>query len=109
VREKAAPSPPPEKAPAKKEATDSGERRRFKKGRPHGTRKKKRREGGKDWGRLVLVGSLVLLGVAALVLVLGLLRHSRKGRASASENRPSIQVLHAARFEHRISRNQLIE
>ena len=110
VREKAVPSSPsPKEASGKKEAADSGERKRPKKGRPYGARKKKRREGEKNWGRLVLVASLVLLGVAALVLVLGLLRHSRKGRASASEHHPLIQVLHLARLEHSMSRNQLIE
>jgi serine/threonine protein kinase len=110
VREKAVPSSPsPKEASGRTEAEDSGERKRPKKGRPHGARKKKRREGEKNWGRLVLVASLVLLGVAALVLVLGILRHSRKGRAAASEDRPSIQVLQVARLEHSTSRKQLIE
>jgi len=74
-------------------ATDSGQRKRLKKGRPRGARRKKRREGEKDWGRVVLVTSLVLLGVAVMVLLLGFLRHRIKSRAAVREERPAIHVL----------------
>jgi serine/threonine protein kinase len=101
-----APPAPPEQAPATQEkareegpapsAAEEGERKRPKKSRPHGPRKKKRREDERDWGRLVLIGSLVLLAVASAVLVLGLLVHSRRGRSAAPETSPAARALAAA-------------
>jgi hypothetical protein len=42
-----------------------------------------RREAGKDWGRLVLVAALVLLGVAVVVLLVAVVRHATRGRAAS--------------------------
>ena len=64
-----------------------------------GARKKKRRETERDWGPVVLVGSLVLLAIAVVVLVLGILRHTRKDRESDLEVPPSIQILSVAASE----------
>jgi serine/threonine protein kinase len=72
-----------------------GERKRPKKESTHDARRKKRRARERNWGRLVLVSALVLLGVAALVLVLGILRHTRKDRTAAWEDRPSILAISA--------------
>jgi serine/threonine protein kinase len=81
TKEKAPPSPAPEEQ----------ERKPPKKSRPHGSRRKKHRSAERDWGRLVLVGALVLLGVAAVVLVLGLVRHSRRVRGASWESPPAVQ------------------
>ena len=59
--------------------------------RSRGPRKKKRRHTEKDWGRVVLLGSLVFLAVAVVVLVLGILRHAHKGRESNRLVPPSIR------------------
>jgi serine/threonine protein kinase len=68
--------------PSASGAAASGVRRKGpKKERPAG-RRRKRRPAGRDWGRRVLVVSLVLLGVGLLVLALGLIRHARARRAA---------------------------
>jgi serine/threonine protein kinase len=51
---------------------------------PQGLRKRKQQEKERNWGFIVLVASLVLLGVAAVVLLLGYFHH-RKGRTTESE------------------------
>jgi serine/threonine protein kinase len=79
---------PPEAAPAVKAATAEEDapspapataagvkRKRPKTERPPAPRKKKRRAAERDWGRIVLTASLVLLGVAVLVLLIALFRH----------------------------------
>jgi serine/threonine protein kinase len=80
--------PPPEKEEAKKPS---------KKVRPSGARKKKRRESERDWGRVIFLASVVLFVIALVVLVLGLIRHSRKGRTSAAEHPAAIQFVSAQR------------
>jgi serine/threonine protein kinase len=64
--------------------------------RPPGSRKKKRHESERDWGFIVLITSLVLLGLAIAVLLIGLLRHNRKGATTALEPPAAIRVLAAA-------------
>jgi serine/threonine protein kinase len=59
--------------------------------RPGGPRKKKRREEERNWGFIVLIGSLVLLGLAVAVLLIGLLRHNRKA-TTALEPPAAIRV-----------------
>jgi serine/threonine protein kinase len=88
-----------EPAPRRSSDSGSGVKPAPLKKRPRGSRRKKRRETEKDLGRWVLVGSLVLLAVATVVLVLGLIRHSRKGRQSALEAHPSIHILATAQSE----------
>jgi serine/threonine protein kinase len=64
------PAPPP--APVKKH--------------PRSPRRKKQHETERDWGRIVLITSLVLLGVAVVVLMFGFLRYRHsKGRTTAVE------------------------
>jgi serine/threonine protein kinase len=70
---------PPAPAPVKK--------------RPPGPRRKKPHETGRDWGQIVLTTSLILLGIAVLVLVFGLLRHFHKGRTTAIEMPPASRVV----------------
>jgi hypothetical protein len=110
---KAAPAPlleeaPPEKKRPKKKsafkkqgtrAEDVEKRKRLKKKRPHGARKKKRRHNENDSGRLILIVSLVLLGIAALVLMVGLLYRVTKGRAAVTRDHPLVQVSAAAPSE----------
>ena len=67
--------------------------------RSRGPRKKKRRHTEKDWGRVVLLGSLVFLAVAVVVLVLGILRHAHKGRESNRLVPPSIRSRASAQSE----------
>jgi serine/threonine protein kinase len=61
--------------------------------RPPRSRKKKKSEAERDWGFTVLVGSLVLLGIAIVVLLIGLLRHNQKGRTTALETPAAIRAL----------------
>jgi serine/threonine protein kinase len=61
--------------------------------RPAGARKKKRRESERDWGFIVLITSIVLLGLALVVLLIGLLRHKGKGRTTALEPPAAIRVV----------------
>lgn len=86
------PAPPEEASPAPERTREETpaeqveeERKRPRKGRPAGSRRKKRRGPEQDWGRLVLVASLTLLAVAAVVLALGILVHIRRSRAAATE------------------------
>ncbi|HTU20803.1 MAG TPA: serine/threonine-protein kinase [Gemmataceae bacterium] len=92
-------SPPPE-APAVKKAEKKEQKKApapppMKK-RPPGARKKKRRETERNWGFIVLMTSLVLLGLAAGVLLIAFLQHHRKGRTAALEAPAAIRVLAAA-------------
>ena len=66
----------------------------------HGPRRKKQHETQRDWGLIVLVISLILLGIAIVVLLLGLIRHSRKGRTTKWEASPAIQIIVAASPEN---------
>ena len=59
-------------------------------------RRKKRREEQRNWGPVVLTIGLILLGVALVVLVVGIIRHSRKGRATARETPAAVRVLAAS-------------
>jgi serine/threonine protein kinase len=81
-----APSPPAPAEEAEKRTEARVNRKGSKKARLPGARKKKRREAERDWGRLMLIGSLVLLGVALLVLLFAVLRHASRARAAASAN-----------------------
>jgi eukaryotic-like serine/threonine-protein kinase len=65
--------------------------------RPPRARKKKPRETERDWGFTVLVTSLVLLGLALAVLLIGVLRH--KGRTTALEVPDAIRALAVAPSE----------
>jgi serine/threonine protein kinase len=88
---------------------DSGVDSAVSRPRPRSGRKKKRRETGTDWGRIVLTASLVLLGVAVVVLLLGILRYSRKGRTTALEVPAAICVLaETARFNRECSKNAFV-
>jgi hypothetical protein len=76
-----------------KEAAGAGVKRREpKKARHPAARRKKRHEAGRDWGRLVLVASLVLLGVAVLVLLFAVIWHATQARAAASADHTAIQA-----------------
>jgi serine/threonine protein kinase len=66
--------------------------------RPAGPRRKKRREAERNWGFIVLITSLVLLGLAMVVLLIGLLRH--KGRTTALESPAAIRVVAEAPSEN---------
>jgi hypothetical protein len=88
-------------APAVREATGAGRKgKRAKKARPPGARRKKRSGAERDWGRRVLVAALVLLGVAVLVLLVGVIRHAARGRAPASKKQASTRAVLVARVEH---------
>src|SRR5579884_1467447 len=65
--------------------------------RPPRARKKKQREAERDWGFTVLVTSLVLLGLALVVLLIGVLRH--KARSTALEVPEPIRALAVASSE----------
>ncbi len=65
--------------------------------RPSRVRKKKQHETERDWGFTVLVTSLVLLGLALVVLLIGFLRH--KGRTTALDVPDPIRVLAVAPSE----------
>lgn len=58
-------------------------------------RRKKRREEERNWGPVVLAISLILVGLAAIVLMVALIRHSRKGRTANREAPPVVRVLAA--------------
>jgi hypothetical protein len=60
-------------------------RKGSKKTRRLASRQKRHGEAGRDWGRLVLVAALVLLGVAVLVLLVAVVLHATRARAAASE------------------------
>jgi hypothetical protein len=76
-----------------KEASGSDVRRKGpKKVRFPASRRKKRRKVGSDWGRWVLVASLVLLAVALLVFLLGVIRRATQGRAAVPEDPVPLQV-----------------
>jgi serine/threonine protein kinase len=65
--------------------------------RPRSPRQKQRHDIERDWGRIVLITSLILLGVAVVVLMFGLLRYlHHKGRMNAVETSPEIQVIAVA-------------
>jgi serine/threonine protein kinase len=81
----AAPPAPVEKVRDKGKAETEGEKKPPKKARSSVRRKKKRREAERDWGRVVLIASLVLLAVALVVLLFGIIHHARKNRAAAPE------------------------
>jgi serine/threonine protein kinase len=59
-------------------------------------RKKRREEESSKWGPMVLAFSLILLGVALVVLLVGIIRHSRKGRTTSRETPAAVRVLAAA-------------
>ncbi|MBI1916569.1 MAG: serine/threonine protein kinase [Planctomycetes bacterium] len=79
-------SPPATTEEDQERAAAEVKRKGPKKARPSGSRRKKRPEAERDWGRLVLVVSLVLLGVALLVLLFAAIRHVSRARAAASED-----------------------
>ncbi|HKB37072.1 MAG TPA: serine/threonine-protein kinase [Gemmataceae bacterium] len=79
------PAPEPERARAGVESESGVKRKKPKKLRPHAARKAKQPE-GKDRGWVVLVVSLVLLGVAVLVLLIAVIRHATKAHAAAVED-----------------------
>jgi serine/threonine protein kinase len=86
-------SPPAVAEGARERAAESGVKRKgSKKTRRPASRSKKRAQAGRDWGRLVLVAALVLLGVAVLVLLVAVVRHATKARAAASEAPASLRV-----------------
>jgi serine/threonine protein kinase len=96
----AAPSAPPSakpRKPSQKEQAPPAEKEEPKKPpkkpRPSGSRKKKRQESERDWGRVVFITSIVLLVVAVLVLLVGLIRFSRKGRTSAWQQPAPVSVV----------------
>jgi hypothetical protein len=88
----------PQPAPAADEvreeaaAETEGKRRRPKRARPSPARRKKRPEAARNWGGLVLAASLVLLGVAVLVLLAALLLRASRARTVAGpvEDRPAL-------------------
>jgi serine/threonine protein kinase len=86
-RERAA--PPPAEEVREKEAPGSGVKRKGPK-KARAARRKDRPAAGWDWGRWVLVASLVLLAVAILVLIIALIRHAGKARAAAREGGRSL-------------------
>jgi serine/threonine protein kinase len=85
-------SPPAPVEEGRERAPAGVNRKGPKKPRSPASRRKKRPQAERDWGRVVLVASLVLLGVALLVLLLGAIRHASKARAAASEAPPSIRA-----------------
>jgi len=87
-REEAA-SPPPAAEEGRERATTGGNKNGPKKARSSVSRRKKRSQAERDWGRVVLTASLVLLGVALLVLLFAAIRHVSRARAAAAEEPPS--------------------
>jgi serine/threonine protein kinase len=97
------PAPPPQDAsptrervreqPAVAAAPEVEERKRPKQTRSHRPRRKKRPQAERDWGRIVLVGSLILLAVATIVLVLGIVLRNRRGRTAAWEAPPAVSTI----------------
>ena len=84
---------PPATAEEDRERAAAGvTRKRPKQARPAASRRKQRPEAERDWGRVVLVASLVLLAVAFLVLLLGVIRHVSRARAAASEDPTSTRA-----------------
>jgi serine/threonine protein kinase len=69
--------------------------------RSRGPRRKKQRETERNWGFTVLIGSLVLLGIAIVVLLIGFLRHRQKERTTALEVPAAIRVLAQRQSEPR--------
>jgi serine/threonine protein kinase len=94
ARERQEPVPPP--APVADRVRERGpagsgvKRKGPKKGRP--PRRKKRPAREVDWGRRVLVASLVLLAVSLLVLLLGILRHATRERAAGNGPIPVVSA-----------------
>jgi serine/threonine protein kinase len=99
------PAPPPAQSPAVKARPKEKapplavpaeqERKRPKKTGPRGSRSKKQIATKTNWGPIVLVTSLVLLGLAVVVLLMGLIHKSRKSRAAELEVPPAIQTVAA--------------
>ncbi|MHB1425337.1 MAG: serine/threonine-protein kinase [Gemmataceae bacterium] len=92
------PAPPAARPRTKKEepvvdVLEEVEETRPKKTRPRSARCKKPIESETNWGQIILVTSLVLLGVAIVVLLVGFIRYSRKGRATALDAPPAIRLL----------------
>jgi len=97
------PAAPPPEAPAAKEKKEAKKSvtpvpAPIKK-RPSGPRKKKRHEPERNWGFIVLMTSIVLLGLAIAVLLIAFLRHSRKGATTALEPPAVVRVLAAVPSE----------
>lgn len=74
------PDAPPEEVPPPE---TEKEKKRPKKARSSVSRRKKRHKVERDWGRVVLIASLVLLAVGLVVLLLGIIRYARRDRAAA--------------------------
>ena len=92
-------APPPAAVAGGTEGAGSGVKSKGpKKARPPRPRRKKRPEAERDWGPVVLVAGLVLLGLAILLLV-AVLRHAGKARAAASEDPPLDRAARAVRRE----------
>jgi Protein kinase domain len=95
-------SPP---APAAEEGRETAagagvQRKGSKKVRRPAPRRKKQPQAETDWGRLVLVAALVLLGVAVLVLVFAVVIHLTKAQAATAKDPTPSRTARAARFEH---------
>src|SRR5262249_3403956 len=95
-------SPPAPAAEERREtATGAGvQRKGSKKTRRPAPRRKKQPQAETDWGRLVLVAALVLLGVAVLVLVSAAIYHFTNAQAAAGKDPTPSRTARAARFEH---------
>ncbi len=93
----AASRPSVDKPRDNKSAEGEGERKPPKKIRSSISRRKKPRKVERDWGRTVLIASLVLLAVALVVLVLGLIRHASRSHANLTSN-PAPRVQYTARW-----------
>jgi serine/threonine protein kinase len=77
---------PVARAPRRASASDSNKTPVPAKRPPRAAPKKKQpKKRGRDWGVVVLIGSLVLLAVALIVLVLGVIHHNRQKQQSAAE------------------------
>lgn len=106
--------PPPQKAPAEKRVEKKEQKKTpvpppppVKK-RSRVSQRKKRRESETDWGRIVLATSLVLLGVAVVVLLLGLIRHMHKGRTAALETPAVTRVIADSRGSDNLPKKAML-
>ena len=78
-------------APAAAGAT--GEKKSPKKSRSSVVRKKKKQQENSRWGLVVLISALVLLGIALVVLLIGLIHHAHRSRVGGLWESPPAHSL----------------
>jgi serine/threonine protein kinase len=84
-------------------AEAKGEKKTPKKSRSSIARKKKKQQQESKWGLVVLISALVLLGIAFVVLLIGLFQHARRSRAGVLWESPPAHSLTITESRLRLS------